>query len=141
RRWRTAVSHHGGAAAAIGRRLRAGAAARRGHADRGRCAARAAQPDRMDLRAAAGLGGARVKELQLGLGFKRLPLVLQSEAGECGLACLAMIASWHGLKTDLPNLRRRFSLSLKGCSAADLLRLAERLQLNARAVRAELDQF
>jgi len=82
-----------------------------------------------------------VKELQLGLGFKRLPLVLQSEAAECGLACLAMIASWHGLKTDLPNLRRRFSLSLKGCSAADLLRLAERLQLNARAVRAELDQL
>ena len=45
-----------------------------------------------------------MKELQLGLGFKRLPLVLQSEAAECGLACLAMIASWHGLKTDLPNL-------------------------------------
>ena len=82
-----------------------------------------------------------MKELQLGLGFKRLPLVLQSEAAECGLACLAMVASWHGLKTDLPNLRRRFSLSLKGCSAADLLRLAERLQLNARAVRAELDQL
>jgi ATP-binding cassette subfamily B protein RaxB len=79
--------------------------------------------------------------LHLGLGLKRLPLVLQSEAAECGLACLAMIASWHGLKTDLPNLRRRFSLSLKGCSAADLLRLAERLQLNARAVRAELDQL
>ncbi|HEV8311469.1 MAG TPA: peptidase domain-containing ABC transporter [Burkholderiaceae bacterium] len=79
--------------------------------------------------------------LHLGLELKRLPLVLQSEAAECGLACLAMIASWHGLKTDLPNLRRRFSLSLKGCSAADLLRLAERLQLNARAVRAELDQL
>jgi len=79
--------------------------------------------------------------LQLGLGLKRLPLMLQSEAAECGLACLAMIASWHGLKTDLPALRRRFSVSLKGCSAADLLRLAERLQLNARAVRAELEQL
>ncbi|NRB11454.1 MAG: hypothetical protein HRU35_07605, partial [Rickettsiaceae bacterium] len=26
----------------------------------------------------------------------RLPLILQSEAAECGLACLAMVAGFHG---------------------------------------------
>ena len=33
---------------------------------------------------------------RLNLGFaNRLPMVLQTEASECGLACLAMIASHH----------------------------------------------
>lgn len=42
--------------------------------------------------------------LDLGFG-KKLPLVLQTEAAECGLACLTMVATYHGYKTDLPNLR------------------------------------
>jgi ATP-binding cassette subfamily B protein RaxB len=79
--------------------------------------------------------------LHLSLGFKRVPLILQTEAAECGLACLAMIAGWYGLRTDLPTLRQRFSLSLKGCSAADLLRMAEGLRLDARALRAELEHL
>jgi len=37
-------------------------------------------------------------------GVIRLPLVRQSEAAECGLACLAMIAGWHGYDTDLLSL-------------------------------------
>ena len=57
-------------------------------------------------------------------GRGRLPVVLQTEAAECGLACLAMIAAYHGLQTDLATLRRRFSLSLKGATLADLVRSA-----------------
>jgi ATP-binding cassette, subfamily B, bacterial CvaB/MchF/RaxB len=71
----------------------------------------------------------------------RVPVVLQTEAAECGLACLAMIAGAHGLDTDLPTLRRRFSLSLKGVTLADLVRIADALQLNSRALRAELDEL
>jgi len=67
----------------------------------------------------------------------RVPVVLQSEAAECGLACLAMVAGAHGLDTDLPTLRRRFSLSLKGVTLAELVRMAHVLQLNTRALRAE----
>ncbi|MCA3222259.1 MAG: hypothetical protein ING40_05535 [Burkholderiales bacterium] len=37
-----------------------------------------------------------------------LSVLLQAEASECALACLAMIASAHGLHTDLADLRRRF---------------------------------
>ncbi|MHB1615741.1 MAG: cysteine peptidase family C39 domain-containing protein, partial [Metallibacterium sp.] len=33
--------------------------------------------------------------LHFGWG-RRLPVILQSEAAECGLACLAMVASYHG---------------------------------------------
>ncbi len=71
----------------------------------------------------------------------KTPLILQSEAAECGLACLAMVAGAHGLDTDLPTLRQRFSLSLKGVTLAGVVRMAEALQLNSRALRAELDEL
>jgi ATP-binding cassette subfamily B protein RaxB len=38
------------------------------------------------------------KNLRLNMGGK-LPLLLQSEASECGLACMAMIAGYHGYQT------------------------------------------
>jgi ATP-binding cassette subfamily B protein RaxB len=77
--------------------------------------------------------------LRLGTGLNRVPLILQTEAAECGLACLAMVAGAHGLATDLPTLRQRFSLSLKGVTLADLVRMADALQFNSRALRAELE--
>ncbi|HZF80687.1 MAG TPA: peptidase domain-containing ABC transporter, partial [Rubrivivax sp.] len=72
---------------------------------------------------------------------QRVPLILQSEAAECGLACVAMVAGAYGLDTDLPTLRQRFSLSLKGVTLADMVRMAEALQFNSRALRAELDEL
>jgi ATP-binding cassette, subfamily B, bacterial CvaB/MchF/RaxB len=72
---------------------------------------------------------------------KRAPLILQTEAAECGLACLAMAAYTLGLQTDLPTLRQRFSISLKGVSMVDLVRMAGQLQLNARPLRAELEHL
>jgi ATP-binding cassette subfamily B protein RaxB len=79
--------------------------------------------------------------LGAGLGSPRVPVVLQTEAAECGLACLAMVVSAHGLRTDLPTLRQRFSLSIKGVTLADLVRMAESLHLAPRALRAELDEL
>jgi ATP-binding cassette subfamily B protein RaxB len=79
--------------------------------------------------------------LHLGLSGARLPMLLQTEAAECGLACLAMVAAHHGLHTDLPTLRQRFALSLKGSTLADLVRMAGELQLNPRALRAEMDHL
>ncbi len=67
--------------------------------------------------------------------------MLQTEAAECGLACLAMVATYHGLSTDLPTLRQRFQLSLKGATMVDLMRLAGQLQLNPRALRAEMEHL
>jgi ATP-binding cassette, subfamily B, bacterial CvaB/MchF/RaxB len=76
--------------------------------------------------------------LRLGLSGRRLPVILQTEAAECGLACIAMIAAHHGLQSDLPTLRQRFPTSLKGATMADLVRIAAQLQLNSRALRAEM---
>ena len=79
--------------------------------------------------------------LNLGLGGRRVPLILQTEAAECGLACLAMVAAQHGLRTDLPTLRKRFTLSLKGSTMADLVRMAGRMQLSPRPLRAEMEHL
>ena len=79
--------------------------------------------------------------LRTGWGGSRLPMLLQTEAAECGLACLAMVASFHGLDCDLPSLRQRFSLSLKGATMVDMVRMAGQLQLNARALRAEMEHL
>ena len=79
--------------------------------------------------------------LNFGGRGRRVPLVLQTEAAECGLACLAMVASQMGLRTDLPTLRQRFSLSLKGATLADLVRIAGQLQFNARPLRAEMEHL
>ena len=44
----------------------------------------------------------------------RLGIVLQTEATECALACVAMILGYHGYRTDMATLRSRFPISLKG---------------------------
>ena len=43
-------------------------------------------------------------QLRFGAG-RRLPMYLQTEAAECGLASLGMVASFHGHRIDLAGLR------------------------------------
>lgn len=68
-------------------------------------------------------------------------MIRQSEAAECGLACLAMIAGYHGQHIELPTLRRRFSLSLKGVTLARLIEIAQSMGLACRPLRLELDEL
>ncbi len=82
-----------------------------------------------------------MKALHFGWFKPRAPMLLQTEAAECGLACLAMVAARHGLVTDLPTLRQRFPLSLKGATLADLTRIAAQMHLTPRALRAELSHL
>ncbi len=44
----------------------------------------------------------------------RIPVIRQSEAAECGLACVAMVAAFHGCEADLNSLCARFQSSMKG---------------------------
>ncbi|MFK7828617.1 MAG: peptidase domain-containing ABC transporter [Congregibacter sp.] len=69
---------------------------------------------------------------------QRLPMFMQSEASECGLACIAMIASSHGAQCDLIALRRRFGLSLSGASLAALMHIADTIGLASRSVSVPL---
>ncbi len=78
----------------------------------------------------------------INLGFgRRLPMLLQTEAAECGLACLAMIASFFGYQTDLAHLRRRYGLSLRGATLKDLMRIADCLGMASRPLRIEIGEL
>lgn len=58
----------------------------------------------------------------------RLPLILQAEVAGCGgLACLAMIAFYPGLRTDLAALRGSFSTSLNDIRMVTLAAYPQRL--------------
>ncbi len=70
-----------------------------------------------------------------------MQVTLQSEASECGLACLAMVCQAHGLRQDLVDLRRRFPVSLKGATLKQLMANASALGLSSRALRLELDEL
>lgn len=79
---------------------------------------------------------------RLQFGFSRkVPLIYQSESAECGLACLAMVLHFHGNRTDLASLRRRFSLSLKGATLPQVISIADTLDLATRPLRVELDHL
>lgn len=72
---------------------------------------------------------------------RRLPVLLQSEATECGLACLAMVANFWGHQIDLAGLRRRFSLSLKGATLQGLITMAQALGLQARPLKLDMHEL
>jgi len=74
-------------------------------------------------------------------GRPRTPVIQQSEASECGLACLAMVAGFHGFQTDMPALRRRFAISIKGATLKVLMDIAEQIGLGARPLRGEPDDL
>lgn len=67
--------------------------------------------------------------------------IYQSEAAECGLACLAMVAGAYGYKTDMASLRQRYPLSLKGLTLQHLMQLADNLGLAGRALRLEPEEL
>ncbi len=81
-----------------------------------------------------------LERLNLGFG-QRLALVLQSEASECGLACLCMIASHFGYPADLVDMRRRFGMSLKGATLREIIRIAEHIRFATRPLRLEMEEL
>ncbi len=70
-----------------------------------------------------------------------LPLILQTEAAECGLACLAMVAGYHGNRVSLAHLRQRFGMSLKGASLKTVMGIATAMHLAPRPVKLDLDHL
>ncbi|PLV61915.1 peptidase domain-containing ABC transporter [Erwinia sp. B116] len=78
--------------------------------------------------------------LHLGLR-RRVPQIIQTEAAECGLACLAMVCGWFGLHTDLLTLRQRFDVSSRGVTLRTLMAVAGALNLKSRALQLDIDQL
>ncbi|HYC38202.1 MAG TPA: peptidase domain-containing ABC transporter [Usitatibacter sp.] len=71
----------------------------------------------------------------------RVPVILQSEAPECGIACLAMVSSFHGHRTDLSAMRMRLSPSLKGITLKHIAQIAETMGMTARGVQVPLESL
>ncbi len=65
----------------------------------------------------------------------KVPLILQGTVAECGLACVAMVAAFHGQELDLIELRRRFPASSRGMTLQALFRIGQRLNMVARGLR------
>lgn len=78
--------------------------------------------------------------LQFGLR-RAVPVFLQTEASECGLCSVAMIADYHGHRTDLATLRLRFSISRKGATLDSLMRVAQALKLQTRALKLDMQHL
>lgn len=71
----------------------------------------------------------------------RSEVLLQSEAAECALVCVAMILSHHGNHVELSTLRNQNSLSLKGATLQQVIEISGRYGLISRPLRLELDEF
>ena len=70
---------------------------------------------------------------------RRIPVILQTEAPECGIACVAMIATYHGFMTDLVAMRQRMSVSMKGTTLKTIAQIAETMKMSARGVKVSID--
>lgn len=73
--------------------------------------------------------------------FKRVPVVFQTEASECGLACLSMVCSFYGKQVDLLQLRQLFNLSARGVNLKSLKAIASELGMSSRALSVDLQDL
>ncbi len=69
---------------------------------------------------------------------RNVPLILQSELTECGLACVGMISCYHGYKVNLPYLRSQFPISTNGMTLAEVINVADSVGLAARPLKCPL---
>jgi len=68
-------------------------------------------------------------------------VVLQSEASECGLASLVMVAQHFRHNVSLRQLRQTFPLSLKGANLARLMSVAGQIGFQCRPLRLDLEEL
>lgn len=80
------------------------------------------------------------ENISLGFGHK-LPVILQTENSECGLACIAMITHYYGYHTDLFSLRQKYPISQKGATLHTLIKICQQIKLNTRPLKLELDEL
>lgn len=67
-------------------------------------------------------------------------VILQSEIAECGIASMAMVASYYGHQLDMPAMRNLFSANLKGMNLQQLIELGDSLHLSSRALQCPIDK-
>ncbi len=73
------------------------------------------------------------------LRLRRVPLLLQLSAVECGAACLAMILRYYGCKISITEIRQHCGVGRDGLSALSIVTAAQEYGLQARAFSLSSD--
>lgn len=71
----------------------------------------------------------------------KVPVIIQSEATECGNACLAMICGYYGKDIDLFNFRTHYGSPSQGATLTDLNNVALKTGLKTRALSLDIDEI
>jgi ATP-binding cassette subfamily B protein len=72
---------------------------------------------------------------------KRIPYVQQVELADCGAACLAMVLAYHGRHVPLKEVRDVTGTGRGGVDAGGLVQAAQHYGLDARGVKADIDDL
>ncbi len=81
-----------------------------------------------------------LKRLKL-LPDRRVPFVQQLTETECGAACLAMVAGFHGKDVSLEQVRDLCGGTRDGVSAREIVEGGSQLGMHGRGVRVEIEQL
>jgi NHLM bacteriocin system ABC transporter peptidase/ATP-binding protein len=71
------------------------------------------------------------------MGAAKTPVILQMEALECGAACLAMVAAYHGLWLPLEQVRTDCGVSRDGSRVRNMMNAARRYGFAVQGLRLE----
>ena len=82
-----------------------------------------------------------LKYLGVGVKPRRIPVVRQLAATDCGAAALTMVLAFFGKDIPIDELRKRLDLNRGGSSAASLLRAGRVYGLRGRGVRLEIESL
>jgi len=80
-----------------------------------------------------------MSELDFSLS-KPVPLILQSQIAECGLACMAMVVSYFGHQIDMLSIRKRYVTTSNGMNLQELIELGDDLNLASRALQCPVEE-
>ena len=72
---------------------------------------------------------------------RRFPVILQVDEADCGVACLAMIAGWHGIDVPLSWLREVAGTDQSGTTLRALAVTGRRIGLDVEPVKVSRDRL
>jgi len=82
-----------------------------------------------------------LSKLTFNRNSKHTYVELQSEASECGIACLVMISHFYKKQISLRELRQAMPASQQGVSLQQIMEYAQALNLSTRAVKLPLSEL
>ena len=72
---------------------------------------------------------------------RRVPMVAQQEAVECGAACLAMVLAFYGRWVTLEELREQCGITRDGTKATNVVKAARLHKLVAKGLQKDADDL